>query len=32
VVERQPAVLLGDLISVTMIVEAHRREQAERED
>lgn len=30
VVERQPAVLLDDLINVTLVVEQHRREQAER--
>jgi len=30
-VAEQPAILLDDLINVTLIVEEHRREQAERE-
>ena len=30
-VAEQPAILLDDLINVTMIVERHRREQAEQE-
>jgi hypothetical protein len=32
VTAEQPALLLDDLINVTMAVEAHRREQAEREE
>lgn len=30
-VAEQPALMLDDLINVTLIVESHRREQAERE-